>query len=339
MLITIAVAITPPRMCAVPEPYQNENTSEFNIEYRFSPRWLFEVEAGNLGTGASVTPGFNGSWTGSNPVPTQFRLNGTVCTGSIDTTTTTTTTTTTSTTTSTTTTTTTTGNNPGGPRVDNPYVGAGVYVNPQWSRLAAAEPGGSRISNQPTGVWLDRISAIAGNGSPTTGSMGLADHLNEAEKQRAARSDGQLVFQFVVYNLPGRDCGGHSGGGTVLVGGDYQGKNADVQNAWRTYVSADSTLRADALAPPGVEHFARGFAAAQPRGLQAEREEQLLGEGVGQAVDAVVVESTGEVLRHRHVVVGLIAVDDEHQPVDRLEALVALQNAGTPIDVIVTMSA
>jgi cellulose 1,4-beta-cellobiosidase len=190
-----------------------------------SPSW-----AGNLGTGASVTPGFNGSWTGSNPVPTQFRLNGTVCTGSIDTTTTTTTTTTTSTTTSTTTTTTTTGNNPGGPRVDNPYVGAGVYVNPQWSRLAAAEPGGSRISNQPTGVWLDRISAIAGNGSPTTGSMGLADHLNEAEKQRAARSDGQLVFQFVVYNLPGRDCAALASNGELKADeiGRYKTEYIDV---------------------------------------------------------------------------------------------------------------
>jgi translocation and assembly module TamB len=29
----------------------NENTSEFNIEYRFLPRWIFEFTAGNLGTG------------------------------------------------------------------------------------------------------------------------------------------------------------------------------------------------------------------------------------------------------------------------------------------------
>ncbi|WP_374113309.1 cellulose binding domain-containing protein, partial [Micromonospora sp. R42004] len=36
---------------------------------------------GALGTGASTTVGFNGSWTGSNPNPTSFTLNGTVCTG------------------------------------------------------------------------------------------------------------------------------------------------------------------------------------------------------------------------------------------------------------------
>lgn len=47
-----------------------------------------------------------------------------------------------------------------GQRADNPYAGAGVYVNPQWRAQALAEPGGSRIANQPTGVWFDRISAL-----------------------------------------------------------------------------------------------------------------------------------------------------------------------------------
>jgi cellulose 1,4-beta-cellobiosidase len=85
-------------------------------------------------------------------------------------------------------------------KVDNPYEGAQVYVNPQWSALAAAEPGGDAIADQPTGVWLDRTSAIEGNDSPTTGSMGLRDHLDEAVAQ------GADVIQIVIYNLPGRDC-------------------------------------------------------------------------------------------------------------------------------------
>lgn len=37
---------------------------------------------GSLATGASTSIGFNGSWSGSNPSPTTFTLNGTVCTGS-----------------------------------------------------------------------------------------------------------------------------------------------------------------------------------------------------------------------------------------------------------------
>jgi len=93
--------------------------------------------------------------------------------------------------------TTSTGN--GGTHVDNPYVGAKWYVNPDWSARAAAEAGGSKISNQPTAVWLDSIAAInADAGSGYTTSM--AKHLDNALAQ------GATLAQFVIYDLPGRDC-------------------------------------------------------------------------------------------------------------------------------------
>ncbi|MGI5149935.1 non-reducing end alpha-L-arabinofuranosidase family hydrolase [Plantactinospora sp. CA-294935] len=38
---------------------------------------------GAIATNASVSFGFNGSWTGSNPVPSTFTLNGTTCTGGV----------------------------------------------------------------------------------------------------------------------------------------------------------------------------------------------------------------------------------------------------------------
>jgi cellulose 1,4-beta-cellobiosidase len=91
-------------------------------------------------------------------------------------------------------------------RVDNPYAGAGVYNNAQWRANALASGAPTSIANQPTAVWMDRISAIEGNDSPTTGSMGLADHLDAAVAQDQANGATPLVFQFVVYNLPGRDC-------------------------------------------------------------------------------------------------------------------------------------
>ncbi|MCT2590085.1 glycoside hydrolase family 6 protein [Streptomyces sp. N2-109] len=81
-------------------------------------------------------------------------------------------------------------------RVDNPYVGAKQYVNPEWSAKAAAEPGGGAVAGEPTGVWLDRIAAIEGAGD----TMGLRDHLDTALQQDAD------VIQLVIYNLPGRDC-------------------------------------------------------------------------------------------------------------------------------------
>jgi filamentous hemagglutinin family protein len=43
------------------------------------------------------------------------------------------------------------------------------------------------------------------------------------------------------------DASGVTGGGTVLVGGDFQGRNPEVQNAQRTYVAPTATVSADAL--------------------------------------------------------------------------------------------
>ena len=43
------------------------------------------------------------------------------------------------------------------------------------------------------------------------------------------------------------DASGSTGGGTVLVGGDYQGSNPAIQNAQATYIGRDTTIKADAI--------------------------------------------------------------------------------------------
>ncbi|MFI7869927.1 glycoside hydrolase family 6 protein [Streptomyces salinarius] len=142
---------------------------------------------GTLSTGGSASFGFQGTYSGSNAIPATFTLNGVTC--NVD-----------------------GGTDPTDPptdptdpptdpsgRVDNPYEGAKVYVNPEWSAHAAAEPGGDRVADEPTGVWLDRIAAIEG----ANGGMGLRDHLDAALEQKGS---GEMVIQLVIYNLPGRDC-------------------------------------------------------------------------------------------------------------------------------------
>ncbi|WP_051772596.1 glycoside hydrolase family 6 protein [Saccharothrix sp. NRRL B-16314] len=91
------------------------------------------------------------------------------------------------------------------PRVDNPYVGARVYANPDWSVRADAEPGGHAVSDQPTGVWLDNTLSIQG----WNGRLGLREHLDAALGQDAD------VVQLVLHNLPGRDCGRLSSNGDL----------------------------------------------------------------------------------------------------------------------------
>ncbi|MCM0674053.1 glycoside hydrolase family 6 protein [Micromonospora phytophila] len=148
----------------------------------------------SLASGATTSIGFNGAWSGSNPKPTSFTLNGVTCNGG-------TTPTTPPPTTPPPTTPPPTTPPPVGSKVDNPYAGVKGYVNPEWKAKADAEPGGSRVSNNPTAVWLDRIAAI--NGTPdssSNGAFGVRNHLDEALKQGAG------YIQFVIYNLPGRDC-------------------------------------------------------------------------------------------------------------------------------------
>ncbi|MBX7265482.1 glycoside hydrolase family 6 protein [Micromonospora sp. Llam7] len=164
---------------------------------------------GSLATGGSANIGFNGSWSGSNPRPTSFTVNGVTCNGGTPPPTTPPPTTPPTTTPPPTTPPPTTPppttppptTPPPGNKVDNPYVNAQGYVNPEWKAKAESVSGGSRISDTPTGVWLDRIAAIEGTeDSQSNGPMGLRDHLDEALRQNAQ------YIQVVIYNLPGRDC-------------------------------------------------------------------------------------------------------------------------------------
>jgi len=149
---------------------------------------------GGVASGGSVNPGFTGNHSGTNTVPTSFSVNDVACTGSVTPTTPGTNPTTPGTNP------TTPGTNPS-QKVDNPYAGGRGYVNPEWKAKVETVAGGSRISSQPTAVWIDRIAAIEGTaGSQSNGPMGVEDHLLEAVRQ------GASFIQFVIYNLPGRDC-------------------------------------------------------------------------------------------------------------------------------------
>ncbi|WP_442877620.1 glycoside hydrolase family 6 protein [Dactylosporangium sp. AC04546] len=97
---------------------------------------------------------------------------------------------------------------------DNPYVGARGYVNEDWASKARAE-GGTAVAGVSTGVWIDRIAAIAGSSS----AKGVRAHLDAALTQAAAGS-GPLTIQFVIYNLPNRDCSALASNGELKIAQD-----------------------------------------------------------------------------------------------------------------------
>ncbi|KQQ80104.1 1,4-beta-cellobiosidase [Xanthomonas sp. Leaf131] len=97
--------------------------------------------------------------------------------------------------------------------VDNPFVGATGYVNPDYAKkvdASIAKVKGAPLKTKmgvvktlPTAVWLDRIAAIAG-GSQNAGRLGLRGHLDAALAQKKANTP--ITASFVIYDLPGRDC-------------------------------------------------------------------------------------------------------------------------------------
>ncbi len=84
-------------------------------------------------------------------------------------------------------------------KLANPFSGATMYVNPDYTAKANAEAASQSgtlaaamrtVGQQPQAVWMDRIAAVPS----------LATHLD------ATLAQGKNLFLGVVYDLPGRDC-------------------------------------------------------------------------------------------------------------------------------------
>jgi filamentous hemagglutinin family protein len=108
------------------------------------------------------------------------------------------------------------------------YAGAIRHAGIANANTAALDEQG-RVVFKAVGDTLVSGKVEAGN---TAGAGGRVEILGN----RVGLLDGARV-----------DASGVTGGGTVLVGGDFQGRNPEVQNAQRTYVAPTATVSADAL--------------------------------------------------------------------------------------------
>ncbi|PHV31024.1 hypothetical protein CSQ94_24175 [Janthinobacterium sp. BJB312] len=109
----------------------------------------------------------------------------------------------------------------------------------------------------------------------------------------AAGTGGQIHVLGEQVGLLGNakvDASGTTGGGTVLLGGDYQGKNAAVQNARQVLVGKDASIHADAIVSGnGGKVIAWGDDSAQVHGSISAR-------GGAQGGDGGFVETSGHYL-------------------------------------------
>jgi len=113
---------------------------------------------------------------------------------------------------------------------------------------------GQIIFKATKGITLDKDSITTASG-PTGGKITIQSETDttlisgtvSATGSEGKGGDVQILGKQVgLTDNALVDVSGKNGGGTVLVGGDYQGKNPEVQNAEATYVGKDATIKADA---------------------------------------------------------------------------------------------
>jgi filamentous hemagglutinin family protein len=81
----------------------------------------------------------------------------------------------------------------------------------------------------------------------STGGTTIASGDISAQGSEGKGGDVRVLGERVgIFDAAVIDASGAQGGGKILVGGDYQGRNTQVQNAGQTVVGANATLRADA---------------------------------------------------------------------------------------------
>ncbi|MDD4962604.1 MAG: caspase family protein [Gallionella sp.] len=120
---------------------------------------------------------------------------------------------------------------------------------------ASIDAQGNIVLSATQAVNLTNNSVTSANGvmggsvtvqSGLTGSTTIAGHISATG---TAQGGNVHILGKQVSLIPSAsvDVSGSTGGGTVLVGGDFQGKNAAVQNAFSTSVAQGAVIKADAL--------------------------------------------------------------------------------------------
>jgi cellulose 1,4-beta-cellobiosidase len=109
--------------------------------------------------------------------------------------------------------------------VSNPFVGATQYVNPDYTKEVQAliatttdptlKAQMNTITTYSTGIWMDRIAAIAGS-SATGGRLGLQEQLDNAVLVQQAAGK-PVVIPLVIYDLPDRDCAARASNGELSI--------------------------------------------------------------------------------------------------------------------------
>ncbi len=99
------------------------------------------------------------------------------------------------------------------------------------STATVTSPGGS-ILIESTSEAIVGISGVLNAANAASSQTGGTIHV--------------LGYKVGLFDNAVVDASGDAGGGIILIGGDFQGKNDEIKNAYRTYVGTDVVIKADA---------------------------------------------------------------------------------------------
>lgn len=105
------------------------------------------------------------------------------------------------------------------------------------------------INSLVNNTGIIRATGLVNEGGVITLQAGKALNSGSLEVSSTTGVGGTVAMLGEHVGITGAgsvDASGKTGGGTILVGGDFQGKNAEVQNASRTFFGKDASLSADA---------------------------------------------------------------------------------------------
>jgi filamentous hemagglutinin family protein len=134
-----------------------------------------------------------------------------------------------------------------------PAVGSGTLKNSGLVEATVAEfkaAGGNEyaLAIKQSGIVRATSAAKSGGRVYLVASSGRVENTGLIKAQQENKGgEIQVLGQEVVLADQARlDVSGVEGGGTILIGGDYQGQNASIANAQNTFVGSDVTLDASA---------------------------------------------------------------------------------------------
>jgi filamentous hemagglutinin family protein len=126
-----------------------------------------------------------------------------------------------------------------------PGVGNAGTIDARGSQALLAAGDLYSVAIQQSGIIAARHVQVEGQAGGEVWNSGRID----ATSAVAGETGGDVQITGEKVGLAAGstiDASGSAGGGRILVGGDFQGKNPDVRNAAATAVAAGATLRADA---------------------------------------------------------------------------------------------